>query len=229
MADQDEQAPLNGTKVLVTAGPTWVPIDRVRVITSIFTGNTGLNIARAFATAGAEVTLLLGPGSAALTPEDEESMHIRRFRYLSELAAALKDALEETRFDVIVHSAAVADYEPADVRDEKIPSGFDELQISLQPTKKLIRDIRKRAPDAFLIQFKLETGRPEDELVDAAWRGLIDIGGDIVVANLLEEITEESHKAYLIDPGRKVTAVHDKSEMAAELVRIAASRAEGPS
>ncbi len=211
---------LSGVKALVTAGPTWVALDRVRVITSIFSGSTGLSIARAFVKAGAEVIMLMGPGMAPVSSEDEDSMFFRRFRFFHEFESLLETTLDESRFDVIVHSAAVADYEPLEMRDEKIPSGFGELQISLKPTRKLIRVIRDKAPEAFLIQFKLETDMSEDELVDAAWRGLTDVGGDIVVANLLEEITGDSHHAYIIDPARSVFPVNDKDELSSRLVCI---------
>jgi phosphopantothenoylcysteine synthetase/decarboxylase len=216
-----------GMKVLVTAGPTWVALDKVRVITSVFTGNTGLSIARAFAASGAEVTLLLGPGMADLEQDDEESMRIVRFRYLDELASLLESELDGDGYDVIVHSAAVADYAPAEVSDEKIPSGFDELQITLKPTRKLVEMIRGKAPDAFLVQFKLETGKPGEELIEAAWRGLMDTGGNLVVANLLEEITEDSHKAYIVDPAKQVQTVDDKADLAARLVDVvSANRGE---
>lgn len=218
---------LAGRRALVTAGPTWVPLDRVRVITSIFSGNTGLSIARAMALAGAEVTLLMGPGNAVLTPEDEESMQVRRFRYFNELESMLEEALEQSQFDVIVHSAAVADYEPAETLEEKIPSGFDELQITLKPTRKLVRGIRESAPGALLVQFKLETGKSEEELIDAAWRSLMDAGGELVVANLLEEITETGHRAYIIDPSRNVVHVNDKGELSERLVSIVSDTLKG--
>lgn len=213
---------LTGFKALVTAGPTWVPLDKVRVITSIFSGSTGLNIASAFADAGAETTLLLGPGLAQVSPEQKEAMEIRRFRYFREFAEKLESSLDETKFDIIIHSAAVADYEPADFRDEKIPSGYDELQITLKPTPKLIRMIREKAPDAFLVQFKLETGKTAEELISTAWQSLADSGGDIVVANLLEDITETTHRAYIINPARKVLTVENKAQLSAQLVSIIA-------
>lgn len=223
----ENEVSLAGRKVLVTAGPTWVALDKVRVITSVFSGNTGLSIAKAMADAGAEVLLLMGPGSAQVTSEDEERMCVERFRYFGELESLLESNLDEKRFDVIVHSAAVGDYEPAEMLDEKIPSGFDELQITLKPTRKLIRLIREKAPDAFMIQFKLETGKSEEELIEAAWRGLIDIGGDIVVANLLEGITADSHAAYVIDPERKVLGVNDKEELSRCVVSIVSASFEG--
>jgi phosphopantothenoylcysteine synthetase/decarboxylase len=214
---------LVGYKVLVTAGPTWVPLDKVRVITSIFSGSTGLSIAAAFASAGAETTLLLGPGFAQATAEQKEAMDIQRFRFFREFAEKLESTLDENRFDIIIHSAAVADYEPADFRDEKIPSGYDELQITLKPTRKLIKMIREKAPDAFLVQFKLETGKTSEELISAAWQALADSGGDIVVANLLEDITETTHRAYIINPARKVSIVESKAQLSAQLVSITAT------
>ena len=213
---------LIGLKALVTAGPTWVPLDKVRVITSIFSGGTGLNIAWAFANAGAETTLLLGPGFVRVSPEQKELIEVKRFKYFREFESLLDSTLNENKFDIIIHSAAVADYEPEDFRNEKIPSGYDELQITLKPTPKLIKMIREKAPDAFLVQFKLETGKTAEELISAAWQALADSGGDIVVANLLEDITETTHRAYIINPARKVLTVENKAQLSAQLVSLIA-------
>ena len=95
------------------------------------------------------------------------------------------------------------------------------MTISLKPTRKLIKTIREEAPESFLIQFKLETGKTEDELINIALSGLIDVGGDLVVANLLEKITDDSHLAYIIDPERKVITVNNKEQLAAHLIAIA--------
>jgi hypothetical protein len=82
--------------------------------------------------------------------------------------------------------------------------------------------IREKAPDAFLVQFKLETDKTAEELISAAWQALADSGGDIVVANLLEDITDASHRAYIINPARKVMTVEDKMQLSAQLVSITA-------
>ncbi len=104
---------LNGERVLVTAGPTWVAIDRVRMITSIFSGETGLRIARGFADQGCQVTLLMGLGRARFVEDDTTRLRIHSYFFYDELDALLRNCLQATRYDVIVHSATVADYRPS--------------------------------------------------------------------------------------------------------------------
>ena len=70
------QTALQGRRILVTAGPTWVWLDAVRHISNLSSGRTGLAIAREARRRGAEVTVLLGPGRAALTDSDQQSLRI---------------------------------------------------------------------------------------------------------------------------------------------------------
>ena len=127
---------LMNTRVLITAGPTWTALDRVRVLTSVFSGETGLQIARKFAALGCQVTLLMGPGRANLNRDDRSRMVIKQFFYFEELEGLLTEHLSKDFFDVIVHSSAVADYSPRTPFDGKIPSGFQDLNIKLSPTPK---------------------------------------------------------------------------------------------
>ena len=71
-------------KVLVTAGPTWVPIDRVRVITSVFSGNTGLRIARYIKDQGHDVTLFMGPRRPEYIDGDSD-IKLKQFWYYEDL------------------------------------------------------------------------------------------------------------------------------------------------
>jgi phosphopantothenoylcysteine synthetase/decarboxylase len=94
---------LNGRRVLVTAGPTWVAVDRVIVITSISSGETGLRIARRFADQGCQVTLLMGPGRTQFAGYDSTRMSIHSYFFYDELAALIRNCLQATAYDVIVH------------------------------------------------------------------------------------------------------------------------------
>ena len=76
--------PLKGKHILVTAGPTWVAIDRVRVITSVFSGQTGCTIAKCAKKLGANVTLLLGPGRVGIS-KGFNGIRVIRFHYFQDL------------------------------------------------------------------------------------------------------------------------------------------------
>lgn len=211
-------------KVLVTAGPTWVAVDRVRVLTSIFSGETGLRFARHFKNLGADVTLLMGPGRAKFQSEDWTEMKVRQFWYYDDLAELLDEEVKNNDFDIIIHSSAVSDYKIANENDGKTPSGRDDLQLNLAPTAKLVDKIRKDAPKAFLVKFKLQVGLTKEELWDIAEKSLKSTGADLIVANDLDYMEGENHVAFIIDPqGRKVEA-RTKDEMCQKLQQEIAQR-----
>ncbi len=215
---------LIGKNILVTAGPTWVAIDRVRVLTSVFSGETGLWIARNFADQGCQVTLLMGPGRARFKSDDRARMTVRRFFYYEELDTLLRDCLGQASYDVIVHSAAVADYRPKSLVTGKIPSGSQNLRVDLSPTPKLIDMIRSEAKSSFLVAFKLEVGKTEDELINIGWKSLQRHGADLVIANDLEQMDVDKHVAFLIDPTRQVIRVENKAQLCEELIKAVAKR-----
>ncbi len=215
---------LTNTRVLVTAGPTWVSLDRVRVLTFVFSGETGLQIARKFAALGCQVTLLMGPGRANLSLEDRSHMVIKQFFYFEELESFLTEHLSKDFFDVIVHSSAVADYFPMNPFDGKIPSGYQELNIKLSPTPMSIDMIRSKATASFLIAFKLEVGKTEEELIETGWNSLKRHRADPVVANDFLMMDADHHGAFIVDPERRVIRVENKWQLCDELARLVASR-----
>src|SRR4051812_46697799 len=150
---------LGGRRILVTAGPTWVRIDAVRHLGNVSSGRTGLEIARALAGRGAEETLLFGPGRAQPTLRDEHSMAIRLFETFDDLYGLVKTHVGSGRYDAMVHSAAVSDYEPVEVHAGKLSSEAEELVIRLRRTPKIVDEVKNLAPEVFLVKFKLEVGR----------------------------------------------------------------------
>lgn len=204
---------LKNKKILITAGPTWVPIDKVRVISNISSGATGAAIAQEAKRQGAKVTLLLGPGGLVA------GIKIVRFRYFEELQRLL-DIEVKRGYDVIIHAAAVSDYMPVKVSSGKIRSGARSLTVRLKGTPKLIAGIRKKAKRAFLVMFKLEAGKSKERLLDSAYRAMLDAGAELVVANNAEDVSETRHKAYIVDLGKKIIAVETKKELAKRLLEV---------
>lgn len=202
-----------GKKILVTAGPTWVPVDRVRVLTTIFSGETGLRIARYFSNLGADVSLLMGPGRAKFEKNDWNSMNIEQFFYYEDLDKLLHAKLKEEKFDIVIHSSAVADYTPTSKYNGKIPSGSKGLTIELETTEKLVDYIREEAPASFLVKFKLQVGKSQNELLDIAFNSLKISNADLIVANDLDEMIGENHVAYILDSIGNVEKVLTKEEL----------------
>lgn len=213
---------MRGRRVLVTAGPTWVAVDRVRVITTVFTGETGLAIARHFRSLGAEVDLWMGPGRARLTERDRSEFSVTDFCYYDDLAALVHQQ-NVTRYDAIVHSAAVADYKPVPATG-KIGSGLSELTLTLRPTEKLVDVLRRRAPRAVLVKFKLEVGLTESELLAIAQKSRAHSEAEFIVANVYEGMSATHHEAHLLDDDGRVETVRNKRELCALLGERVARR-----
>ncbi|MCM8527709.1 MAG: hypothetical protein NE327_14405 [Lentisphaeraceae bacterium] len=210
-------------KILVTAGPTWVAVDRVRVLTSIFSGETGLRFARHFKDLGANVTLLMGPGRAKFQKSDWTDMNIRQFCYYDELAQLLDEEVKN-KYDVVIHSSAVSDYKIANEVSGKTPSGKDDLKLQLSPTEKLVDKIRQQDPKVFLVKFKLQVGLTKEELWEIAEKSLKATGANLIVANDLDYMEGENHVAYIIDPQGKRVEARTKEEMCKRLEEEIASR-----
>lgn len=214
----------SGKKILVTAGPTWVPVDRVRVLTSVFSGETGLRIARYFSNLDADITLLMGPGRAKFEKNDWNSMNIEQFFYYEDLDKLLHDKLKDEHFDIIIHSSAVADYTPVNKFNGKIPSDSKDLTIELESTEKLVDYIKKEAPDSFLVKFKLQVGKTQSELLDIALNSLKNSNANLIVANDLDEMIGKNHIAYILDSIGKVKKVLTKEELCECLAREISER-----
>lgn len=199
-------------KILVTAGSTWVAIDKVRVITNIFGGALGVKISQELVKKGNQVTLLIGPGRAIL-PEENEKLKIVKFKYYDDLLELMKDHLISHKYDVVIHSAAVSDYKPKDVYDGKIKSGKPNSIIELVPTIKIVDLIKDIDPKILLIKFKLEVGVSREELVNIAYKSLKASRADYIVANEFSE-TSENHKAYIINKSGEAKEYIGKASIA---------------
>lgn len=209
--------------ILVTAGSTCVPIDQVRVISNIFKGRTGVEIARAAANIGHRVTLLSShqPGVAGQLLRDPtrffNPITLCRFRTFDELAERMEQKIRGEKFDVIIHSAAVSDYRVAAVMDgerpsaevangAKIGSKHESLWLKLVPTAKLVDNIRPVwGFRGMLVKFKLQVGITDDELIAIARKSRRDSNADIIVANCLEWAKQYAYIIGADDVAERVT------------------------
>jgi phosphopantothenoylcysteine synthetase/decarboxylase len=210
-------------KVLVLAGPTWVRIDQVRAITNIFSGEMGLRIAREFHKRGARVTLLFGRGRRELITA-QDRFNIVYFDYFEELLSFIHTNVRT--FDVVVNSAAIADYQPMRVRRGKIASKKTSLVLQLKPTPKIIDVIRRCNPHCVLVKFKLEVNKSKSALLAIAARSLRASQADYIVANDLRGMTARRQRAYILDAKRNVIPTQTKVETARVLARTIAERFE---
>ncbi len=206
-------------RILVTAGNTQAPLDRVRCITNVFTGRTGATLAAEAAARGHAVTLLTSHPKAHPLPE---AVEVAPYRTFDDLHALMEQRIRGGSPDAVIHCAAVSDYlpaatysVPASVRFDaasatwhgepprlrpqdaggKIKSDESELWLRMVRAPKLIDRIRD--PWGFtgtLVKFKLEVGLTDEELLGVAERSRRHSSADLMVANCLEWAGE---RAYL--------------------------------
>lgn len=201
---------IKGKKILITAGPTWSAIDKVRIITNIFSGRTGCAIAKRARELGVKVTLLLGPGQMDLPKNYFKGINVLRFRYFDELLKLMQKEISTKKYAAVIHSAAVSDYLPVKKAAGKIPSGKSALTIRLRPAAKIIRRIKNWDPNIFLVQFKLEAGKSPKKLIAASYKSMLKNRADLAVANDLSNL----NRAYIIDREKGVTKVSNRLQLA---------------
>ncbi len=182
---------------MITCGPTWVPIDSVRVISNRSTGEMGHLIAKDLKRLGAQITLLEGPITHAA---DLRSMKVIKFQFYEELLRLLKEQLKK-KYDIIIHAAAVSDYRLKNSYAKKINSDRARVHLQLVPTEKIIHWIKRLSPKAFLVGFKLETGRDLKKLKQKAAALIKQADCDLVVANSFED---QHYQGYILDKQQNV-------------------------
>ena len=166
-----------GKKVLVTAGPTMEAIDPVRFISNHSTGKMGYAIARIAMQRGAEVTLVTGPTHLE-APPFVRAIPVTSAQDMFEAVAS--NAKEQ---DIIIKSAAVADYTPVSVANEKIKKMDGDSQISLKRTTDILKYLgENRTKEQFLCGFSMET----ENMLENSKKKLAKKNLDMVVANNLK-------------------------------------------
>ena len=200
---------LKDIPVLVTGGPTPVPIDNIRRLTNRFTGRLGACIAEELYLRGAKVKLIHGEGS--YTPPDYLPYQIVT-TYDEYLTLVMEELQHNYRYGIF--SAAVADYQPKQVFSGKIESGGALSKIDLIPTQKVISQVKAKFPNLGMITFKYQENVSHEKLIDIA-RQRLNQGYQMVVANRGEEHQSEGAQvAYLVTQADRPIKVVGKQEIA---------------
>jgi phosphopantothenoylcysteine synthetase/decarboxylase len=155
--------------VVITGGPSSEPIDHVRLITNRSTGELGVILAQAFRQSGHEVSLFLGRLSQFRLPE------AAYFDRNEDLQRMLGEMNESKSVDVVLHAAALADFQVVavragniDVGSKKIGSDNETLSVELAPKPKVIANLRDLFPNALIVGWKLEVEGSREDLVREA-------------------------------------------------------------
>jgi phosphopantothenoylcysteine decarboxylase/phosphopantothenate--cysteine ligase len=206
-SDLESKLPLKEKKILITAGPTYEAIDPVRFIGNHSSGKMGFDIAKAAANLGASVILVTGP-----TYLKVENPLIKVVNVVS--AQEMYDAchLHFNDTDVAIAAAAVADYKPKFVADQKIKKAADAFTIELEKTKDILASLGKIKKNQFLIGFALET---ENEIENAKLK-IQKKNLDLIVLNSLQDkgagFQHQTNKVTFIDKEFKIEPMDLKSK-----------------
>ena len=205
-------------KIFITAGPTWIKIDDVRVITTIFSGNTGIFLAKNFRDKKYDVTLLVN--SPHLNKKELTGIRVIPFRYFEDFKQRIKKELKINQYNAVIHSAAVADYKLGKIFNGKVPSGKKSLTLKLIPAEKIIKTIRSFQKQAVLVQFKLEIKRKG--LLKEAFKSLKVNKSNFVVANALEDL-KLGYKSFLMDTDKNIITINSKKSLFDNLEKVVRS------
>ncbi len=209
------QLPLRGKKIMVTAGPTYEAIDPVRFIGNHSSGKMGFDIANQAAKMGAEVVLISGPTHLQI-----DSTQVTLVPVVS--AQEMYDACHQyyNAMDVAVAAAAVADYRPKNIAQQKIKKEDATLSLTLEKTDDILASLGKKKANQFLIGFALET---ENEIENAKLK-IQKKNLDLIVLNSLNDkgagFALSTNKVTFIDRNFVVEPMELKSkeEVALDIV-----------
>jgi len=206
----------SGKTVLVTAGPTFEPIDPVRFIGNHSTGKMGIEIAKSFAERGARVHLVLGPSALSV---ENQNIEVKKVTTADEM---YKSCLTLFSFaDIAVLSAAVADFRPSKTSEKKIKKEQSPAELKLEPTRDILAELGKlKKKNQFLVGFALET----DEEETNALQKLRNKNLDLIVLNSLNEpgagfgLTTNKVSLFFKDGNNIELPLKPKTEIAEDIV-----------
>lgn len=207
--------PLNGKQVLITAGPTYEAIDPVRFIGNHSSGKMGFEIAKAAANLGAKVILVSGP-----THEKAEHslVTILPVKSAHEMYEATHNHFNDS--DIAILSAAVADYKPKNIEEQKIKKKDSTLQLELEKTKDILASLGKIKQKQILVGFALETNNE----IENAIKKLKSKNLDLIVLNSLNDkgagFGGTTNKVSIINKSEEITnySLKSKAEVARDLM-----------
>lgn len=212
-----QTAPLYGKSVLISAGPTYEKIDPVRFIGNFSSGKMGIELAKSAVELGAKVKLVCGPSNISTNAIDLERINVVS---ALEMKKAMEDNFEKS--DIIIMSAAVADYRPATMADQKIKKKDDEMKIELIKNPDILSGLGQMKQNQILVGFALET---QNEIENATVK-LNKKNLDFIVLNSLQDkeagFQKNTNKVSIISKENEILHfdAKDKSEVAKDILNF---------
>lgn len=208
------------TRVVVTCGPSYEPIDEVRRLTNFSTGETGISLAGALSSAGYEVICFKGVGATCARSVD--GAQVKPFATNDSLLSALEAIPERESIGAVFHAAALSDFrvksihraDGTEIAAPKIPSREGDLLLTLTPAEKVIAHLRQLFPVSRIVGWKYELNGRRAESLRAGVQQIDDHRTDACVVN------GESYGAGFgfVEAGAPLVHCADKSELCNHLV-----------
>ncbi|RKZ79297.1 MAG: bifunctional phosphopantothenoylcysteine decarboxylase/phosphopantothenate--cysteine ligase CoaBC [Gammaproteobacteria bacterium] len=206
---------LQSKKVVITAGPTYEPIDPVRFIGNKSSGKMGFAVAKAAKEAGAEVILIAGPVHLT-TPAAVQRIDVETAQQMYD---AVMDSLGSS--DIFIACAAVADYRPKQVEDSKIKkSQQDQLQLSLTSTEDILSAVTKQENRPFTVGFAAETEQVVEYAQDKLRRKKLDMIAANEVGNGVGFEVDNNALNVFWPQGSQLLPLASKTQLARDLMTL---------
>jgi phosphopantothenoylcysteine decarboxylase/phosphopantothenate--cysteine ligase len=213
----------SGLKVLITAGATAEHIDPVRIVTNKSSGKMGVALAEEALSRGAEVTLVYGSGTKAPPP----GARVLSVETTEQMYEAVASELRSKKYDVVMAVAAAADWAPEKPFAYKVSSHeLHSLDLKLKPTMKIIDSVKKISPKTFLVAFRAEYKLSKNELIESAYKRLLDARADVIVVNDVGKrgagFGTDTNEVFIIDKKKKTMHVPlaKKREVARKILDV---------
>jgi phosphopantothenoylcysteine decarboxylase/phosphopantothenate--cysteine ligase len=214
----EHSAELKGKKALVTAGPTYEPIDPVRFVGNHSSGKMGIALAHELYKRGAEVTLVLGPGAVE---HDMNGIKVKRISTAEQMYHACKAEFDQV--NIAIMAAAVADYTPEQAASEKIKKKDDNWSLSFTKTRDILKSLGKeKKTGQILVGFALETNNEKANALEK----LKSKNADFIVLNSLRDpgagFGHDTNKVTIFDKSGQEYAfeMKSKTEVASDIIDV---------
>ena len=206
--------PLNGKKVLISAGPTVEQLDPVRFISNHSSGKMGYSLAETALSLGGDVTLVSGPTNQIIS---SKKIHLINVKTGNEMYSNVLDNYEDA--DIVIMAAAVSDYKPKEFSQKKIKKDNKEINIKFEKTTDILNELGKHKKNQFLVGFALEN---DNEIINAKNK-LKNKNLDLIVLNSLNDkgagFGHDTNKVSLINKSDEIVTfdLKEKSKVALDI------------
>ena len=208
--------PLEGKKVLISAGPTIEELDPVRFISNHSSGKMGYSLAETALSLGAEVKLISGPTNQSISSENIKIVHIKTG---NELLEAIRNDYNNS--DIVIMAAAVSDYKPIEFSEKKIKKDNNELNIKFEKTTDILFELGQNKKNQILVGFALENNNELSNAINKLEKKNLDL---IVLNSLNDEgagFGYDTNKITVVDCSGNVTPykLKKKNEVADDVFK----------